>query len=221
MGSFGKIYSYPGNFRVQRAQVIAALNGLEIEVPEFQFGQANKTPEFLAKFPLGKVPAFEGADGFTLSEGAAIATYLAGSGPRAEQLLGSDVKTKAKIAEWTLYTDSELVNNATPPLIMMLKFLPFDETRYNFSAAAFERALQKVEAAVKGGKKYLVGEQLTLADLMVAAALFFASGFLLDAEMRKTAPATIEYLKGIAATAEFAKVFGEYKPCENRVKGGA
>lgn len=104
---------------------------------------------------------------------------------------------------------------------MMLKFQPFDETRYNFSASAFERSLQKVEAAVKGGKKYLVGEQLTLADLEVVASLFFASGFLLDAEMRKTAPATIEYLKGIAATPEFAKVFGEYKPVETRVKGGA
>ncbi|KAJ0114296.1 hypothetical protein N8I77_003312 [Diaporthe amygdali] len=221
MGSFGTIYSYPNNFRVQRALVIAALNGLEIDVPEFQFGQANKTPEFLAKFPLGKVPAFEGADGFTLTEGAAIATYLAGSGPRAEQLLGSDLKTKTKIAEWTLFTETELNAHATPPLIMMLKFQPFDETRYNFSASAFERSLQKVEAAVKGGKKYLVGEQLTLADLEVVASLFFASGFLLDAEMRKTAPATIEYLKGIAATPEFAKVFGEYKPVETRVKGGA
>ncbi|KAH8759036.1 glutathione S-transferase-like protein [Diaporthe sp. PMI_573] len=221
MGSFGTIYSYPNNWRVSRAQVVAAINGLEIDVPEFQMGQTNKTPEFLYKFPLGKVPAFEGADGFTLSEGAAIATYLAGSGPCAEQLLGSDLKTKAKIAEWSLFTETELVSHATPALLMMIKLVPFDGARYDFSASAFERALQKVEAAVKGDKKYLVGEQLTLADLTVAAALFWASGFLLDAEMRKTAPATIEYLKGIAATSEFAKVFGEYKPCETRVKGGA
>lgn len=194
---------------------------MEIDVPEFQMGQTNKSEGFLSKFPLGKVPAFEGADGFTLTEGAAIATYLAGSGPRAEQLLGSDIKTQAKIAEWTLFTEAELVSHATPPLLMMAKLVPFDGSRYGFSASAFERALQKVEAAAKGGKKYLVGEQLTLADLTVASALFWATGFLLDAEMRKTAPATIEYLKGIAATPEFAKVFGEYKPCETRVKGAA
>jgi hypothetical protein len=35
----------------------------------------NKKPEFLAKFPLGKIPAFEGANGFNLAEGAAIARY--------------------------------------------------------------------------------------------------------------------------------------------------
>ncbi|KAG8159359.1 hypothetical protein KVR01_011020 [Diaporthe batatas] len=221
MGSFGTIYSYPNNWRVSRAQVVAAINGLKIDVPEFQFGQANKSEDFLSKFPLGKVPAFEGADGFTLTEGAAIATYLAGSGPRAEQLLGSDIKTQAKIAEWTLFTETELVSHATPPLLMMIKLVPFDGSRYDFSASAFERALQKVEAAAKSGKKYLVGEQLTLADLTVSAALFWASGFLLDAQMRKAAPATVEYLKGIATTPEFAKVFGEYKPCETRIKGAA
>jgi elongation factor 1-gamma len=35
----------------------------------------NKKPEFLAKFPHGKIPAFEGSDGFKLFEGAAIARY--------------------------------------------------------------------------------------------------------------------------------------------------
>ena len=35
----------------------------------------NKKPEFLAKFPHGKIPAFEGSDGFKLFEGTAIARY--------------------------------------------------------------------------------------------------------------------------------------------------
>lgn len=35
----------------------------------------NKSPEFLSKFPLGKIPAFDGADGFKVFEGAAIARY--------------------------------------------------------------------------------------------------------------------------------------------------
>lgn len=187
-------------------------------------GVDNKSPEYLSKFPLGKVPGFEGADGFCLAEGSAIATYLAASGPLAPQLLGSDVQTKAKIAEWTLFTDTELVAHSTPPLLMMLGMFPYEEARYDISAAAFQRALGRVEHAVAGAggkRKYLVGEQLTLADLEVAAALVYASGFLLDAEMRKAAPGAIEYVKGIAATPEFAKVFGEYKPCETRVRGSA
>ncbi|ROW01430.1 hypothetical protein VPNG_07607 [Cytospora leucostoma] len=222
MASFGTIYSWPNDPRVKRAQVIAALNGLELKVPgDFKLGTDNKTPGFLAKFPLGKVPAFEGSDGFTLAEGSAISTYLAASGPLATQLLGADLKSSAKIAEWTLFADTELLAHYTPALVYWVKLAPFDEGRFGQEAAAFERAVGKVEAAVKGGKKYLVGEELTLADLEVASLLFFAGGFLWDAEARKAAPATVEYVKGIAATPEFAKVFGEFKPVETRVRGGA
>ena len=35
----------------------------------------NKKPEFLEKFPHGKIPALETADGFKLFEGMAIARY--------------------------------------------------------------------------------------------------------------------------------------------------
>jgi elongation factor 1-gamma len=65
------------------------MNGLEIELPPFTMNETNKTPEFQAKFPLGKVPTFEGADSFCLTESAAIATYLAQSGPKSGQLLGT------------------------------------------------------------------------------------------------------------------------------------
>jgi len=37
-------------------------------------GKFNKTPEYLAKFPLGKVPGFEGKDG-NIYESNAIAFY--------------------------------------------------------------------------------------------------------------------------------------------------
>lgn len=199
--------------------MIAELNGLELELPEFQMGVTNKSPEFLAKWPLGKVPAFEGADGFALSEGAAIASYIAGSGPKAPQLLGTDPQTKAKIAEWTLFTENELVAHSTPWVYVMLKLKPYNAATHGEAADRFQRALGKVETAVKGGKKYLVGDHVTLADLMVAGVLFNTSAYLLDTEMQKSAPAAIEYLKAIAAIPEFAKYFGEFKPCEKRVTG--
>lgn len=218
MAPFGTIYSYPGNHRVQRAQVIADLNGLELKEAEFQMGVTNKSPEFLAKFPLGKVPAFEGADGFCIAEGAAISTYLAGSGPKAAQLLGADLKTKARIAEWTLFTETEIVQYSTPALVAMFKIIPYNEESQAMYADRFERALTKIEAAVKDGKKFLVGEELTLADLMVVSGLYMAGGPLFDAEMRAKVPATVEYVKGISAIPKFAKAFGEFKPCEKRFK---
>ena len=43
---------------------------------DFVFGETNKTPAFLKKFPLGKVPAFEGSDGVLLTESNAIAYMM-------------------------------------------------------------------------------------------------------------------------------------------------
>lgn len=181
----------------------------------------NRSADYLSKFPLGKVPTFEGADGFCLSEASAIASYIAGSGPKAAQLLGSDLKTKAKIAEWTLFANTEIVAHSAPANQMLLGIKPYDAAVYDFAASQFERALGKVEATVKGGKKYLVGDELTLADLEVATFVQATAAYLFDAELAVKVPATVDYVKGIAAIPEVAKFFGEFKPIEKRIRGGA
>ncbi|KAJ2999207.1 hypothetical protein NUW58_g62 [Xylaria curta] len=220
MAPFGKIYSYPNNPRVNRALAIADLNGLEIEIPEFTVGDAptHKTPEFLAKFPLGKIPAFEGADGFYLTESIAIATYFAKSGPKADQLLGADVKTQALISQWALFAEAELFNNAFVPIAMViLKVYALDEKRFNDHIAGFERDARYLEKSLEGGKKHLVGDKLTLADIVVTSLLYFAFKHLIGAELRKELPNLVAYTKAFADLPEHKKRFGELEFCETRI----
>jgi len=222
MAPFATVYTYPNNYRIQRAEAIAALNGLELHIdPNFQMGVTNKTEEFTKKFPLGKVPALETADGFYLAEGAAIAKFIAASGPKAAQLLGTgDVRAFAKIEEWAAFAESEISTNILPSMLMCLaKMIPFDEAAYDAAAAKLVRALKKIEATVQDGRKFLVGDQLTLADLMVAAPLITADKFLIDAEMRKEIPAVIKYLEGlIEAVPEIKATSGTLAYCEKRLK---
>ncbi|KAK3997835.1 glutathione S-transferase [Cladorrhinum sp. PSN332] len=221
MAPLGKIYTYPGNYRVQRALALAALNGLEIEIPPFQMGVDNKTPEFLAKFPYGKVPAFESADGsgFTLTEGQAIARYVADSGPNAARLLGADRQTRAKIEEWACFADQEIAASMIPALLMTIaNLIPFDAARYDQSAAELERALKRVNDAVKG-RKFIVGDELTFADVQLLGPLQLATKFLVDEEMRKTAAPNLEgYLRGLLEVPELKAQFGELVLCEKRVR---
>lgn len=53
------LYTYPENWRAFKALIAAQYSGAKIKVlsspPHFHFGQTNKTPEFLRKFPVGKV----------------------------------------------------------------------------------------------------------------------------------------------------------------------
>ncbi|KAK5657549.1 hypothetical protein OQA88_3122 [Cercophora sp. LCS_1] len=221
MAPFGTIYSYPNNFRVDRARAIAAINGLQLATdPSFVFGVTNKSPEFLAKFPLGKVPALETADGFRLTEGQAICQFLAESGPKADQLLGSDPRTRAKINEWVCFSEQELVANAIPPLIMvLLKLVPYDEAWHKRAVGNFEGALAKVEAGLQERtSKFLVGDELTLADIMVGGVLAFAGKWLMDAEMRKLAPSVEGYLKDFTSVEEVKANFGDVQLCETRAQ---
>ncbi|KAG6336656.1 hypothetical protein ID866_2437 [Astraeus odoratus] len=75
MAPCGKLWGFPAQRQTKVILAAAAVAGLEIDTPHFEFRVTNKTPEFLAKFPLGKVPAFQDATGFTLVEGASIARY--------------------------------------------------------------------------------------------------------------------------------------------------
>lgn len=201
-----------------QAQAIAELNGLEVEIPsDFQIGVTNKSSDFLDKFPYGKVPAFESADGkFFLTEGQAIARYLAESGPKAGQLIGDDAQTRALVEQWACFADQEIAPNLIPPLLMViLKMIPYDEEKYKFFLTNLERAVRRLEAAVKE-RKYLVGDQLTLADIMVLGPMQLAAKFLVDVEMRKEAPSVEGYLRGLLEVPELKKAFGELELCETR-----
>ena len=88
------MYTYPDNFRAFKALVAAKYSGAQVTVAkDFVFGESNKKPEFLKKFPLGKVPAFEGSDGVLLTESNAIAYYVANDELRG----GSDAGARAQV----------------------------------------------------------------------------------------------------------------------------
>merc|ERR1712154_493587 len=93
----GTLYTYPNNFRAFKALIAAKYSGAQVTVAkDFVFGETNKSAELLKKFPLGKVPAFEGSDGLTLTESNAIAYYVANDELRG----GSDATARAQVMQF-------------------------------------------------------------------------------------------------------------------------
>ncbi len=55
------MYTYPDNFRAQKALIAAKYSGADLTVAkDFVFGETNKSADFLKKFPLGKVALLVG-----------------------------------------------------------------------------------------------------------------------------------------------------------------
>ncbi|KAI6167660.1 hypothetical protein EDD17DRAFT_1467523 [Pisolithus thermaeus] len=75
MVAIGKLYTVPGVGQITVIKATAAVAGVKLEEPVYKHYEDDEMPEFPAKFPCGRIPAFEGAEGFNLTEGAAIARY--------------------------------------------------------------------------------------------------------------------------------------------------
>jgi len=177
----GTLYTYPDNFRAQKALIAAKYSGAQLTVAkDFVFGETNKTPDFLKKFPLGKVPAFEGSDGTILTESNAIAYYVANDELRG----GNDAAARAQVVQWMCMADNEIL-----PASCTWVFPTMGIMQYNKNAT--DRAKEDIKAALKTlndhllTRTYLVGECVTLADIAVACTLLSLYKQVLDPSFRK------------------------------------
>lgn len=161
-----KLYTYPENFRAFKAIVAAQYSGTPLEiVKDFKFGETNKNEEFLKKFPLGKTPALETADGQTISDGNAISYYVAN-----EQLRGKDALSQAQVLQWLSFAENELL----PPVVQLtfpaLKILQASGEELKRANEDLVRVLTVLNNHL-AGRQALVGDSVTLADLAVSTYL--------------------------------------------------
>jgi elongation factor 1-gamma len=65
----GTLYTYADNFRAFKCLIAAKYSGAVVKIADgFVLGETNKSADFLAKFPFGKVPVFEDETGLCLFE---------------------------------------------------------------------------------------------------------------------------------------------------------
>ncbi|CAG8107003.1 unnamed protein product [Penicillium salamii] len=215
MAPFGTIYSYTPSPRVVKAQAAANLNGLELSVPEFTFGQTNRTPDFISKFPLGKVPAFEGADGTTLFESDAITQYIAESGPTADQLVGATPAQRAQIRQWICYAQGEVLDPVSQLALWRLGIYTYDAKNETTNAEKLHRSLACLESVLKE-KTWFVGDKLSLADITVAAALIWGFATFIEKEDREKYPSVVAWYERTIETEGVKQAFGEKKYIDKR-----
>ncbi|PYH88412.1 hypothetical protein BO71DRAFT_391645 [Aspergillus ellipticus CBS 707.79] len=192
---------------LHQIQAVAALNNLTIDIPPFAFGTANKTPSFLSKFPTGKVPAFEAADGTTLVESDAIAWYVAASGPQAPALLGRNVAEQARIRQWISFAENEVYGPMLSVVLWRAGFRPYEAETEKSAAKGMEFALSVVERHLEQ-EGYLV-KGLSLADLTLASALYWAFMHYLDETERRRFPRTVRWYLRTIGSQGVSQVFGE------------
>jgi glutathione S-transferase len=170
-----KLYSIHNSNNCRRVNATIQHLGLDVEVIEKAMPDL-KHPEYLAQNPNGKVPVFVDGD-FSLWESRAIMQYVA-SKKAGNTLWPSDPKRQADIARWQFWEASHLSKGtgayAFEKLFKKI-FMKLDADPVALAAGEKEwHTFAPVLEAQLAKRKWITGDDLTLADFSVGACFSYA-----------------------------------------------
>jgi glutathione S-transferase len=154
----------------------------------------NRRPEFLALNPAGKLPVLVDGD-LVLTESVAIVLYLAEKYPDGD-LLPAEPRARAQVDQWLLFTATELEqplwrvarHTAIYPEAKRLPAeVPIARQDFLEMAAVMEEHMK--------GRQFLVGDTVTVADLVAAYTLDWAN----EVHLLDTSPRLRSYMEQMYA----------------------
>ncbi|KAF5376646.1 hypothetical protein D9615_007879 [Tricholomella constricta] len=212
------LWTVPAQASGKIIRAAAAFGGVPVELPAaYEHYVDNKKPEFLTKFPHGKVPALEQADGFKVFEGVAIARYVAAQAPNSG-LLGGDLKASALVDQWIHLADAEVdIYTTLSGLLVRGVITPYNKPIHNAFVERQTRALKTLDAHL-ATRTFFVGERITLADIFVAGVLQRAVTVTVDAAVRAGIPHLVRHLETIVNQPQLKDIFGPVEYLEKALQ---
>lgn len=168
-----KILGHPLSTFVRRVRIAVHEKGLELEfrVVDMQ-NREHRGEAFLALNPYGRVPVLVDGD-FVLYESTAILGYLEARFPE-PALLPESLEDRALVDMHMKLCDNQMTRHVGT-IIFPRRFLPeerWDKAAMAEAEAEIEKHLAVLERQMDG-KRFLVGEQFTLADICYMPYLHF------------------------------------------------
>lgn len=166
------LYGFEISAHCKKVRVLLEELRLSHEYQEVSYvGGEHKTPAFLAKNPLGKVPVLQDED-LVLSESGAILWYLGNQYGRG-QVVPGDAKDIARVDQWMFWIAADAHGVIAKP--WYLHFFarvgqPFKPEDMIAAVQAARGPLSHIDRSLQG-RDFLVANQLTIADVMTYAAV--------------------------------------------------
>lgn len=154
--------------------------GLPYEHVQTNFTTDAKQPSYLAINPNGRIPALVDGD-VTLFESMAINLYLAKKYDTKGLLYPKAAADEARAIQWSFWGMTE-TEQALLQVLLHRVFLPQPQRDEALALAGEEKLVQplRVLDGALAGRKYLLGDGFTIADLNVASVLAWALFVKLD-----------------------------------------
>jgi glutathione S-transferase len=170
------IHNFARGARGQRVMWLCEEMGLPYTVRNHSFPVG---PDYRALNPLGTVPFLEDSGGIALNESVAIMLYIAQRYGPTPLLPTGDPALMARCLQLTLFGETEIGMNLNP--LIAAHFMAGEADKRNWSVIGLERRVTRAveyAEALLSERSFLVGEDLTLADISVSCALGIWQGAL-------------------------------------------
>lgn len=153
---------------------------------------ANKTPDYLAINPMGKVPALADGDA-VMAESAAICTYVADRYPQAKLAPPIGDPRRAKYLQWMFFAPS-----CIEPAILQA-YLKLEIPAVSAAWGSTTQTFDVLDQALEKGP-WLLGDDFSAADVAIGAGINYAIRMF---KMVPTRPNFDRYLDACAARPAF------------------
>lgn len=186
-----QFYYMPESPPCRAVEMVASLVNVELEKHYINlFTKDHLKEEYLKVNPQHKVPFIIDGD-LKLGESRSIMRYLANK-PAGSQLYPLDAKKRAKVDELLDFNIGTIY--AAGSKLFRPMFFEGATKLNEQSEKEYREVLEQVETRLKDGRKFLIGDHLTIGDVSVAATLTLplACGFDFDGY-----PLLVAYLKRV------------------------
>jgi glutathione S-transferase len=173
-----KLYDTRAAPNPRRVRLFAAEKGIDLSTVAIDLMKGeHRTPEFLAKNPIGKVPVLELDDGTYLAESHAICEYLEERVPE-PSLIGASVDERARVRMWNRRVELEVMAPLLEAFRHSSAFFADKMKQFPDHAEACRETAAKRLAwldAELGKREFVSGDRFTIADITLWTTLDFAA----------------------------------------------
>ncbi|HCF26177.1 MAG TPA: glutathione S-transferase family protein [Cyanobacteria bacterium UBA11049] len=172
------VYGTPRSTYVRTVRLLLESAGADYNLKEIDiFNGENKSAEYLAKNPFGKVPTLE-VDGELLYETTAITDYL-NTVLAGNKFSPSDPLRQARMRQIMAIVDSHLYSPAILSIVIQRLIVPSqggetDENQVKNAVAPAKTAVEAIESLTVGSP-YLLGNEASIADFYLIPVFTYLS----------------------------------------------
>ena len=175
-----------------------------------------KRNSYAQKTPTSTLPFLETSEG-NISESISIETFLANK--YKPDILGTNVLERAKVNQWIEFGSCEIQKCVQEIIYPIFNWREFDKEKAENANKKLKEYVIILENQMKHGKKYILGDKITLADVVLFRYLRFFMMLHFPEKFRNSLfPKLTQWFESLMNTPEAIEAYGRTILCRKQIK---